>query len=87
MGWRRGFEQSLDFFILFGHCLVPVGLGKRNKGYKNPRDLLVSMSAWRCLGLPWGKRIEEGSWGSQKTVIFWGVMGVREIRAYDAKRL
>ena len=86
MRWRTVFQQVFNFFILFGHCLLQMGLGKRSKGYKNPRDPSVSINTWKCLDLLWRRRTEEASWGSQKTVMFWGVMGGKEVRAHDAER-
>lgn len=58
--------------MLFGVRTVQLGLGERNKGYKNLRDQSLWISTWRHLGLFWNQRIKESLQGSQKGMMFWG---------------
>lgn len=58
-----------------------MGLVKRNKGNKYPRDPLVGTSMWRCLGLVQERGSRE-IMGSQKMVMVLELVGRKKIRAH-----
>lgn len=58
-----------------------MGLVKRNKGYKYPRDPSVGMSVWRCLGLVHARESKEIH-GKPDDGDDFGVGGREKIRAH-----
>lgn len=47
------------FFLFWGQCLIQMGLVKRNKSYKYPRDPSTGMNVRRCLGLVQARESKE----------------------------